>query len=195
MSVLLSHLYRFEKFKFWGAVRRNGGIRSYATYIPLASQHLCFTLSHSFQCCYCSVTQSFLTLCDQPYDLQHTSYQSFTVSQSLLRFMSIESVMPSNYLILCCPLLLLPSIFPSIFSNELSLHIRSDGQSIRASVSVLTMNMQDWFPLGWTGWISLLSKGLWRGFSSTTVSKHQFFGAEPSLWSNSHIHTWLLERP
>ena len=113
----------------------------------------------------------------------------------LLRFMSIESVMPSNHLILCCPLLLLPSIFPSIFSNELSLHIRSDGQNIRASVSVLTMNMQGWFPLGWTGWISLLSKGLWRSFSSTTVSKHQFFGAEPSLWSNSHIHTWLLERP
>ena len=65
-----------------GAVRRNGGIRSYATYIPLASQHLCFTLSHSFQHCYCSVTQSFLTLCDRPYDLQHTSHQSFTVSQS-----------------------------------------------------------------------------------------------------------------
>ena len=55
------------------------------------------------------------------------------------------------------------------------------------------MNTQDWFPLGWTGWISLLSKGLSRVFSNTTVQKHQFFGTQLSLWSNSHIHTWLLE--
>ena len=64
-----------------------------------------------------------------------------------------------------------------------------------ASTSVLPMNIQDWFPLGWTGWISLLSKGLSRVFSNTTVQKHQFFGTQFSLWSNSHIHIWLLEKP
>ena len=73
----------------------------------------------------------------------------------------------------------------------------SGGQSISASASasVLTMNIQGWFPLGLTGLISLLSKGLSRVFSRTIVQKHQFFGTQPSLWSNSHIHTWLLERP
>ena len=72
----------------------------------------------------------------------------------------------------------------------------SGGQSIgaSASASVLPMNTQGWFPFGLTGLISLLSKGLSRIFSSTTVWKHQFFSAQPSLWSNSHIHTWLLEK-
>ena len=92
-------------------------------------------------------------------------------SQSLLKLMSIKLVMPSNHLIICCPLLLLPSIFPYIrvFSNESVLC--TGGQSIRvsASASVLPMNTQDWSPLGWTGWISLLSKGLSRIFSNTTV--------------------------
>ena len=91
---------------------------------------------------------------------------SFIISQSLLKLMSIEYVMPSNHLILCCPLLLPPSIFPSIrlFSNESVLRIRCG-----ASASVLPVNIQDWFPLGWTGLISLLSKGHSRIFSSTTV--------------------------
>jgi len=73
----------------------------------------------------------------------------------------------------------------------------SGGQNIgaSASASVLLMNIQDWFPLGWTGWISLQSKGLSRVFSNTTVQKHQFFSAQLSLWSNSHIQTWLLEKP
>ena len=73
----------------------------------------------------------------------------------------------------------------------------SGGQSIgaSASASVLLMNIQDWFPLVWTGLISLLFKGLSRVFSNTTVQKHQFFSAQISLWSNSHIHTWLLEKP
>ena len=71
------------------------------------------------------------------------------------------------------------------------------GQStgISASASVLPMNTQDWSPSGWTGWISLPSKGLSRVFSNTTVQKHQFFCAQVSLWSNSHIHTWPLEKP
>ena len=73
----------------------------------------------------------------------------------------------------------------------------SGGQSIgaSASTSVLPMNTQDWFPLGWTGCISLQSKGLSRVFSNTTVQKHQFFGVQPSSQSNSHIHTWPLEKP
>ena len=117
----------------------------------------------------------------------------------------IESVMSSNRLVVCGPLLLLHSFFPSIrvFSKESALHIRwpksqlftSDGQSIgtSASASVLTMNIQGWFLLGLTGLISLQSKGLSRVLPNTKIQKHQFSSAKPSLWSNSHIHTWLLE--
>ena len=122
----------------------------------------------------------------------HQASTSLTNSQNLVKLMSTESVMPSNYLILCHPLLLLPSIFPSIrvFSSEQFL--TSGGQSIGASAlaSVLAMNIQDWFPLGLVGLIFLLSNGLSRVFSSTTVWRHKFFSAQPSLWSNSHIHTW-----
>ena len=82
--------------------------------------------------------------------------------------------------------------FPPSGSFPMSWLFVSGGRSIGASASVLPMNIQDWFPLGLTGLISLLSKGLSRGFSNTTVQKHQFFSAQPSLWSNSHIHTWLL---
>ena len=73
----------------------------------------------------------------------------------------------------------------------------SGGQNIGTSASapVLPMNIQGWFPLGWTSLISLLTKGLSRVFTSTTVQKHQFFGLQPSLWSNSDICTWLLEKP
>ena len=120
---------------------------------------------------------------------------SITISLSLLK--PIESVMPSNHLIFCGPLLLPPSIFPSIrvFSNELALRIRCQSIGASASASVLPINIQGWFPLGLTGLISLQSKGLSRVFSSTKIQKHQFFGTQPSLWSNSHIHTWLLENP
>ena len=122
---------------------------------------------------------------------------SITNSRSLLKLMSIESVMPSSHLILCRPLLLLPPIPPSIrvFSNEPALRIRWTKYWISASTSFLPMNIQDWSPLGWTGWISLQSKGLSRVFSNTTIWKHQFFGAQLSLWSDSHIHTWLMEKP
>ena len=87
--------------------------------------------------------------------------------------------------------------FPASGPFPMSWLFASGGQSIGASASalVLPMSIQSWFPLGWTGLISLLSKGLSRVFSNTTVQKHQFFGALPSLWSSSHIHTWLLERP
>ena len=87
--------------------------------------------------------------------------------------------------------------FPASGYFPISQFFTSVGQSIgaSASASVLLMNIQDWFPLGLTGWISLQSKGLSGIFSNTTAQKHQFFGVQPSLWSNSHIHTWLLEKP
>ena len=122
---------------------------------------------------------------------------SITNSQSFLRLRSSESVMPPNHLILCRPLLLLPSIFPSIRVFPRSQFFTSGGQSISvsASGSVPPENIQDWLPLGLTGWISLQSKELSRVFSNTTVQKHQFVSAQSSLWSNSHIYAWLPEKP
>ena len=122
---------------------------------------------------------------------------SITNSQSLLKIMSVESVIPPNHLIFCCPLLLLPSIFPSIGSFPMSQLFAWGGQSIGVSVSasVLPVNTQDWSPLGWTGWIALQSKGLSRVFSNTTIQKHQFFSIQLSSQFNSYIHTWPLEKP
>ena len=113
------------------------------------------------------------------------------------KLLSIESVMPSNHLIHCCPLLLLPSIFPSIrvFSNESSLCIRLPKYWSFKSASVLPMNVYSWILLELTALISLQSKGLSRVFSNTTIQKHQLFGAQPSIWSGSHICTRLLEKP
>ena len=87
--------------------------------------------------------------------------------------------------------------FPASGSSPVSQFFASGGQSIgaSASVSVLPMNIQGWFPLGLAGWISLQSKGLSRVFSNRTVQKHHLFGAQLSLWSNCHIHPWLLEKP
>ena len=106
--------------------------------------------------------------------------------------MSTESIMPSNRLILCCPLSSYPQSFLALGSFPMSQLFASGGPDIgaSASASALPMNIQGWFPLGVTSWISLLSKGLSRVFSSTTVRKHQFFGTQPSLWFNSHIYTW-----
>ena len=129
-----------------------------------------------------------------PWTAANQASLSITNSQSLFKLMSIESVMPSNHLILCCPLFL-PSIFPassSFLMTALSSRWPNSGAS--ASTSVLPMNIQNWFPLGLAGLISLLSKGLSRVFSNTPVQKHQFFGAQLSLYSNSQIHTQLLEK-
>ena len=122
---------------------------------------------------------------------------SITSCWSLPKPMSTESVMPSNHLILCRPLLLPHSIFPALGSFPRSQFFASDVQSIgvSASTSDLPMNTQDWSPLEWTGWISLQSKGLSRLFSNITVQKHQFFSAQLSSEYNSHIHTWPLEKP
>ena len=122
-------------------------------------------------------------LFETPWTVAYQASLSITNSRSLLKLMSIELVMPSNHLIFCHSLLLLPSIFPSIrvFSSESVLHIRwpkywSFSFSISPSNELI-------------GWISLQSKGPSRVLSNTTVQKHQFFGAQLSLWSNSHIHT------
>ena len=114
---------------------------------------------------------------------------SFTISLSMLKLISIVSVIPPNHLILCHSFLLLPSSFPVSWSFPMRRFLASSGgQSIgaSASASVLPVNFQGWFPLGLTGLIFLLSKGLWRVFYNTTVWKHPFFGAQHSLWSNSH---------
>ena len=120
-----------------------------------------------------------------------------TNSWSSLRLTSTKSEMPSSHLILCRPLLLLPPIPPSIRVFPLSQLFSWRGQStgVSALASFLPKKSQGWSPLEWTGWISLESKGLSRVFSNTTVQKHQFFSAQPSSQSNSHIHTWPQEKP
>ena len=118
-----------------------------------------------------------------PWTAAHKASLSITNSQSLLKLMYIASVMPFNHLILCHPLLLCLQSFPESGSFPMSQFFTTGGQSngVSASASVLPINIQDWFPLGWTGWISLQSKGLSRVFSNTTVQKHQFFGTQLSL--------------
>ena len=125
----------------------------------------------------------------------HQTSLSITNCWSLLKLMSIESVMLSNHLILCRPLLLLLSIFPVSGSFPMSQFFTSGSQRIGASASVLPVNNQDWLPWGLTSLIPLQSKGLSRVFSNTTVQKHQFFGTQLSLWSNSYVHIWLPEKP
>ena len=119
-----------------------------------------------------------------PWAIVYQASLSFTISRSLLKFMSTKSMMPSNHLILCYRLLFLLSIFPSIrvFSSWVgSSHQGGQNTGASASASVLPMNIQGWFPLGLTGLISLQFKGLSRVFSSTTVWKDQYFGAQPSF--------------
>ena len=142
-------------------------------------------------CCNCSVAKSCPTLCNpmdysmpgSPVSLSPGIYQIHvhwwwchpTISSSITPFFScLQS-------------------FPASGSFLVSQFFPLDGQSIgvSASASVLPMNLQVWFPLGWTDWISWLS----RVFSNTTVQKQQFFSTQPSLWFNSHIRTWLLEKP
>ena len=126
-----------------------------------------------------------------PWTAARQAFLSITNSQSSPKLMSIELVMPSNHLILCCPLLLLPSIFPSIrvLSNESALCIRWPKYwSFSFSISP-SNEYSGLISFRIDGLISLQSKGLSRVFSNTTVQKHQLFSAQPSSWSNSHIHT------
>ena len=135
--------------------------------------------------------QIFLT----PWTSAFQAFLSFTNPWSWLKLMSIESVMPSNHPILCFSLLLLPSIFPRIrvFSNESPLHIRRSNYW-SFSFSISPSNEYSGLISFRMDLISLQSKWLSRVFSTTTTRKHQFFSTQPSLWSNSHIHTWLLEK-
>ena len=123
-----------------------------------------------------------------PHGLQDTRPSlSFTISRSWLKHMSIESLMSCNHLIFCHPLLFLPSTFPSIRNFPMSQFFISHGQSIgvSASASLIPTNIQDWFPLRWTGWIYLQLKGLSIVLSNTTVQKHQFISGLSVLfhWS------------
>ena len=150
------------------------------------------TNKREHNCCYCSVAKSWLFA----HGLQHSRLSVFTISRSLLKLMSIESVLLSNHRILCRPLLLPSSIFASIrvFSKELALSIRWPKYwsfSVRISLSNEYSELIS-FRFDWL--ISFQCKGLSRVFSSTTVQKRQFSSTQSSLWSNSHIHTWLLEK-
>ena len=138
-------------------------------------------------CCCCAVPKSCPTLCN-PWTAACQASLSFSSSQNLLKLMSIVLVMPSNHLILCHHLLFLPSIFPSvIFSSELALCIRWPKYwSFSFSIS-LSSDYLGLISFRMTDLISLLSNGLSRVFPSTTIQKHQFFGAQLSLLSNSHI--------
>ena len=130
-----------------------------------------------------------------PWTAAHQASLSFTISQSLCKLMSIELVIPSNHLTLCCPPLLFLASGSFLMSRLFTSGSQSIGVSASASASVLPKSSQGWFPLGSTSLISFQSKGLSRLFSNTTVQERHFFSAQPSLWSSSHIHTWLLEKP
>ena len=145
----------------------------------------------------CSIAKLSSTLCD-PMDC---STPGFPIHHQLPEFTQThvhqvsDAIQPSHPLL--SPFSSSLQSFPALGSFPMNQFFTSGGQSIgvSASASVLPMNIQDWFPLGLTGWIFLQSKGLSRVFSNTAVQKHQFFNTQLSLWSNSHIHTWLLEKP
>ena len=152
------------------------------------SHHLC--LCYCNRCC--SVAQSCPTLC-KPMDYSMPSFPVLHHLPEVCSNSSIESVMPFNHLILCPSFLLLLSIFPStrVFSNELALSIRWPNYWSFSFSTSPSNEHSGWFSLEFTGLISLLSKGLSRVFSNTTIQKHQFFSTQPSLWSHC---TWLLEK-
>ena len=144
-----------------------------------------------------SVAQSCLTLCN-PHELQHSrpacrspTPRVYSNPCPLSRW--CHPTISSSVI----PVSSCPQSLPASGSFQMSQLFAWGGQStgVSASPSVLPMNTQDWSPLGWSGWISLQSKGLSRVFSNTTVQKHQFFGSQLSSQSNSHIHTWPLEKP
>ena len=176
-------------FPFVSIDDRNMSVSTDSTYFLIAKRNW----SHGVQ----SVQFSRIRLFATPWIAARQASLSITNSRSSLKLMSIESVMPSSHLILCRPLLLLPQSLPASESFPMSQLFSWGGQStgVSALASFLPRKSQGWSPSEWTGWIFLQSKGLSRVFSNTTVQTHQFFGAQPSSQSNSHIHTWLLEKP
>ena len=152
-------------------------------------------LIHLSGCC-CSVTKSYLTLCDS----MDCSTPGFPVLHYLpeFKFMSIESIMLITISSSVTPFSFCLQSFPASGSLQMSRHLFASGAQnigVSASAWVLPMNIQGWFPLGFIGLTSLQPTGFSRVFSSTTVWKHQFFSTLPSLWSNSHNHTRLQEKP
>ena len=147
-----------------------------------------------FSFCYCSVAKSCSTHCNP----MNYSMPGFSVLHCLLKFAQTQvhwvcnDIQPSHSLSSPSPAL---SLSQQQDLPELALCIRWPCVGASTLASVLAVNIHGWFPLGLTGLISLLSKGLSRVFSNTTIQKHQFFGTQPSLWSISHIHTWPLENP
>ena len=143
-----------------------------------------------------SVAQSCLTLCDP----MNCSTPGFPVHHQLLKFIQThvhrvgDAIQPSHPLLSPFPPVPNPSHI-RVFSNESTLRMRWPKYWSFSFSIIPSKDTRDWSPLEWTGWISLQSKGLSRVFSNTTVQKHQFFGAQPSSQSNSHIHTWPLEKP
>ena len=144
-----------------------------------------------------SVAQSCLTLCD-PTDCGTPGFpvhhQLLELTQTYVHWVG-DAIQPSHSLLSPSPPAFNLSQHQGLFQWVSSLHQVAKVLGVSASASVLPMNVQDWSPLGWTGLISLQSKGLSKVFFNTTVKKHQFFGTQLSLWSNSHNHTWLLEKP
>ena len=140
---------------------------------------------------YASVQFSHIRHFVTPWTAAHRASLSLTKSQSLRKLMSIESVMPSNHLIICHPLLLPPSVFPSIrvFSNESVLRIRWPKYWTLSFSFSPTNEYSGLISLGWTSWISFQFRGISRVFSNTTIQKHQFFRAQLSSEFNSYIHT------
>ena len=209
---LLSKLWRVNMFfsAFWSKYWLSWIVMSWIVFQLQAFVHICISrlykkkkhLEHLLRsgtlwclgrCC--SVT-CHVQLFANPWTAAHQASLSSTISWSLLKFMSIELVMLSNHLILCCPLLLLPLIFPSIkgFSSGSVLRLRWP-KYWNLSFSISPSNEYSGLISFRTGLIPLQSKGLSRVLSSTTVEKHQFFSTQPSLWFSSHIRTWLLEKP
>ena len=143
--------------------------------------YLCFILDIFFWFISSVQSHSHVWLFATPWTAARKASLSITNSQSLFKFMSIELMMPSNHLSLWCPLSSSLQSFPATGSFPMSQFFPSVDQRIGVSASASVLPIQDWFPLGLTGWISLLSKGLSRIFSNTTVQKHQFFSAQLSL--------------
>ena len=178
----------WARSRAWDKKSQSYGIKNKLRRNPIVSQQY----SH----CYCSVAQSCPTL--WPHGLQHARPPCLSPSpRAYSNSCPLSQRCPPTISSCVVPFSSCPQSFPASGSFPMSWLFTSGGQRIgvSASASLLPMNIQDWFPLGWIGWISLLSKGLSIVFSNTTVRKHHFFSTQLSLYSNSHIHTWLLEKP
>jgi len=190
--------YLFKNFPYFVVIHTVTGVLEFIKCFSISIRMmwvLCFILL-IWCCCYCSVTQSSLILLDPMY----CSMPGFPVLHHLPELAQTnilwvgDAIQPSHPLLSPSPPAFnLPSF--RVFSNESAFLWCGQRIGDSASASVLPMNIQGWFHLGLTGLISLQSKGLSRVFFNITVQKHQIFSTQLSLWSSSHMHTWLLEKP